>query len=666
MPFSILRSPLFLLVLFLTSLNSTLIAGPKRSQDWLPVTPADLAIKEVPGAPGAAAVQLYYATYEDHNDPAYEFNYHRIKILNEKGRSYADVEIPFFDNDYDIADLKARTIQPDGSIVEFKGKPYVKTVVKTRGVKFLAKAFTLPEVNVGSIVEYKYKIRWDSSRVPNTSWTLQRDLFTVRASFYFNPYKGQIVTKDGTSQVSYVWNKAAAAYRPQLKDGAAELELQDIPAFNQEEHAPPEAELKPQIRFYYGGAEVGNPAKFWEGEGKEWYEVIESFIGNRKEIREEAQRLVGSEADPEKKLRILYARAQQVRNLSYERERTEQEEKKEKLKDNENAGEVLKRGYAYRWHITRFFVALARAAGFEANAVRVSERDDHFFDINMLSSGQLDGELAVVKLNGKDIYLDPGTRFCPFGVVRWTRTGVAARSLDKKGGSFFTTPPPNSHAAITRRNGELTLDEQGSLKGRIKVELTGQEAMNRRLDALEMDEAGRTKEFEDDLKRWLAMGADVKLEKSTGWDSSEEPLVAEFSVELPGFASAAGKRMLLPTGLFQTQQKNPFAHPDRSHPIYFAYCYQELDNIRIKLPATLALESLPQALDQTFPYGRILTVRKAEGNELILGRGFQMEGILFPIEHYPGVKDFFGKVQSVDEEQAVLRRKDTANVTSSN
>lgn len=665
MPFSLLRSPLLLLVLFLTSATSTLIAGPKRSQDWLPVTPAELAMKESPGGPGAAAVQLYYGEQEDHNDPSYAFVYHRIKILNEKGRSYADVEIPFLDDSYDIADLKARTIQPDGRIVEFKGKPYVKTVVKARGVKFLAKAFTLPEANVGSIVEYKYKRRWDSAMVPNTSWTLQRDLYTVRASFYFNPYKGQIVTKDGTSQVSYVWNKAAAAYRPQLKDGAAELELQNIAAFNQEEYAPPEAELKPQIRFYYGGAEVGNPVKFWEDAGKQWHQFIEDFVGNRKEIREEAQRLIGSETDAEKKLRILYARAQQVRNLTYERERTEQEEKKEKLKEIEHAGDVLKRGYAYRWDINRFFVALARAAGFEANVVRVSERDDHFFDINMLSYGQLDGELAVVKLNGKDIYLDPGTRFCPFGVVRWNRTGVAARSLDKKGGSFLTTPPPNSHAAITKRNGQLILDEQGSLKGQVTVELTGQEAMNRRLAALEMDDAARTKEFEDDLKSWLSIGADVKLEKSTGWESSEEPLVAEFSVDIPGYVSAAGRRLLLPTGLFQAQQKNPFAHPDRSHPIYFPYCYQELDNIRIKLPDSVAVESLPQALDQTFPYGRILTIRKTEGNELILGRGFQMEGILFPTEHYPGVKDFFGKVQSVDEEQAVLRRKDIANVTSS-
>ena len=45
------------------------------------------------------------------------------------GNSYADVEIPFLtfgDFVEQITDLKARTIKPDGSIVEFNGKAFEK------------------------------------------------------------------------------------------------------------------------------------------------------------------------------------------------------------------------------------------------------------------------------------------------------------------------------------------------------------------------------------------------------------------------------------------------------------------------------------------------------------------------------------------------------------
>ena len=60
-----------------------------------------------------------------------QFFYHRIKILTDAGRQYANVEIPI-DPLFHFVDLKARTIHPDGSIVEFTGKPFEKTIVKTR------------------------------------------------------------------------------------------------------------------------------------------------------------------------------------------------------------------------------------------------------------------------------------------------------------------------------------------------------------------------------------------------------------------------------------------------------------------------------------------------------------------------------------------------------
>src|SRR5258708_4811262 len=115
-----------------------------QKEDWLPVTPEDLQLTQVPGDPGASAIQLYYANYID-DSMAYEFVYHRIKILTESGKKYADVEITGGFN-LDVGNLKARTIHPDGSIVEFTGKPFDKTIFKGRGIKWNAKTFTMPEV----------------------------------------------------------------------------------------------------------------------------------------------------------------------------------------------------------------------------------------------------------------------------------------------------------------------------------------------------------------------------------------------------------------------------------------------------------------------------------------------------------------------------------------
>ncbi len=82
-----------------------------QNQDWREITAQDREIKEVPGDPGASAIQLYYADYHDDNK-GIQFFYHRIKILNDAGKQYANVEIPV-EPLYRFIDLKARTIHPD-------------------------------------------------------------------------------------------------------------------------------------------------------------------------------------------------------------------------------------------------------------------------------------------------------------------------------------------------------------------------------------------------------------------------------------------------------------------------------------------------------------------------------------------------------------------------
>ena len=58
-----------------------------------------------------------------------------------------------------------------------------------------------------------------------------------------------------------------------------------------------------------------------------------------------------------------------MRNTSYEVRKTEEEEKREKEKAPANAEEVWKRGYGSGLDLTWLYLALVRAAGFEAYGV---------------------------------------------------------------------------------------------------------------------------------------------------------------------------------------------------------------------------------------------------------------------------------------------------------
>src|SRR6266481_5707484 len=169
---------IFLAVLVLSAVVR-FVHPASAGDEWLPISPEELKMTTVAEAPGAPAVYLYrQVDRDDSSRTPHEYNYARIKILTEEGRKYADVEIPFFKEEGNIHGVKARTIRPDGSIVNFEGKAFDKTIVKAKGVKFLAKTFTLPDVQVGSIIEYHYTYDLNEGYVYNSHWILSEELFT--------------------------------------------------------------------------------------------------------------------------------------------------------------------------------------------------------------------------------------------------------------------------------------------------------------------------------------------------------------------------------------------------------------------------------------------------------------------------------------------------------
>ena len=611
----------------------------QKLEDWLPITPQEWQIKDAPGNPGVAAIQLYYSYYKDDNDK-FSSVYRRIKILREPARQkYGNVEIEV-EPGSSLKELAARTIHPDGTIIDFTGKPFEKTIIKARGVKLAARTFTLPDVTLGSIIEYKYLVNLPPGWVKTIStWEIQSELYTVKANFRFRAYQDFVEVPTEWSSTSNIrHSQVALAYLNQLdaripekkKGNLVEFQVEGIPAFNAEEYMPPEDDFKPIVLFYYGGHEISSPERYWAEIGKVSSASTEKLIGSYKEIRDLAQQVIGNEADQEKRLRKLYAKAQEIRNISFERERTQQEMKKEKIRAPGSVVDVLNRGYGTSYDINCLFAALARAAGFDANVLFISDRRQRSFNKLVLSVEQIDSSAVLINVNGNDLVLAPGTRFCPFGLLEWEHTAVTALKCSKPGAEFITTSTPK--AASARRIGRMSLAADGTLKGEITIEANGEDALERRLNALQTDESGRRKDFEDEVKALLPEGAIVKMKDSQGWEATEEPLIARFDVEMPNFASVAGKRLIAPAFLFPTFKKDMFVHQGRVYPIVFSYPFVENDEVDIKLPEGYSLEAPPYRRKAGLSYAGYEISSVLQGNQLITKRTFHLDGLIFPPE----------------------------------
>ena len=637
------------------------MGAPAQAEDWQPITPEELALKDDPIHPGAHAVMLYREILADH-DYRYEWHYERIKILTEKGRDYADVVIVYDEDLTRVTGIKARTIRPDGTVVPFKGEVFEKPYLKSRRLNYMTKTFTLPGVEVGSIIEYQYKLRSHDNTIVLRRWLVQSELTLLRGRFSIWPYSGGTTCRTSSRPCPPTLRRLLwSSFLPPGKDLRTQerkprlLELENVPGLPEEEFMPPEDELKMQVRFFYIEPGTRTPGDFWKREGKEDNKRFEKFIGKRKSIQLAAASLVSPGDSPEDKLRKLYARAQQVRNLTFERWRSKEEKKREKLKDNRNAEQVLERGYGRASEIRRLFVALARAAGFDATLVFVSARDLGMFHKEILAPGQINASVVVVRLGDKDLYLDPSTPFAPFGLLPWELTGVEGYRLEKEGGVLQSTPDPASADTIISRKATLRLDADGTLEGTAQVAFHGQQALEWRLSALDEDEIELHEELEDRVKGWLPTGAEVEIQSVSGWEDSAEPLRVEFSLKVPGYGASAGRRMLVPLAVFRADAAGAFGHSERVHPIYFSYPWQAIDEITIAVPDGYTIEHLPKPRDLPSSFGTYEISSEKAGDGLQVRRRLVIEGFMFPKIHYGGLQQFFRRAKAGDEQHAILQ-----------
>lgn len=620
--------------------------------DWLPISPEELKMTSEPKAPGAPAIILYRQIDRDDSSSRapHEYNYVREKIFTEEGRKYADVEIPFFKEQENIQGIKARTIRPDGSIVNFDGRVYDKEIVKARGLKYLAKTFTLSDVQPGSLIEYRYTVDFRENYVFNSQWILSEELFTKRGKYSLKP------NAEFTLQWSWPNGLPEGTPTPAKQGAVIRMEAQDIPAFQVEDDMPPEDSMKYKVDFFYSeGSVERDPEKFWKKRGKKLNDDVEGFTGKRKAMEEAVAGIVSASDAPEVKLQKIYRRVQQFRNTSYEREKTEQEQKREKEKEINNVEDLWKRGFGNSLQIPWVFLALAKAAGFEAYPVWVASRADHFFNPNLMKAFDLNTNVVLVKLNGKELYLDPGSAFTPFGLLPWSETGVRGLKLDKEGGTWVTTPMPESSASKIERKADLKMTLDGSLEGKLSVTYSGFEAEWRRVEERNEDEAHRKKFLEEEVKEAVPVGIDAELTNKPDWASSAPTLVAEFNLKVPGWVSGAGRRALLPAGLFSAPEKHVCEHATRVHPLYFHYMSEKFEDVRIDLPLGWQVSSLPQP--QTNDAKVMLYSLKVENEKgtLHLERRLRSELISLEQKYYPALRNFYQTVRTGDEQQVVLQ-----------
>jgi hypothetical protein len=653
----------FLLVMCSLSLVPNVCS--QTSDAWQSVPKDDLALKDNAANPGSSAMILERQVYTD-DEKRVQTEWVRIKVFTEEGRGYADIEIPYLVKNTFVEDIRGRTVRPDGTVIPFSGEVFDTVVAKYKKFRYQAKTFTMPGVEVGSVIEYSYAVHWkerfpdyvrngsayiipEGWTVPTTTWIVQQDLFTRHAVFVIRPVKG------GT--LSFAKVRLSDNFPSVQPDGTMRMEVNNVAPIEEEEHMPPKSALNSRVHFYYV---VGFFGDYWGNLSKAQAERTQKFIEKTHFLEQSANSIAPPGDPPETRLRKLYARVQQVRYLSYEPSRTEKETKREHLSENKSAEDILRHNYAFANEINLLFTALARAAGFDASIVEVVDRSSAIFEPQVLDPSQLNAMIVLLRLKGENLYFDPATHFCPYGLVPWFETDTKGVRWAKLGGGILEVRSPGNENDAIERTAELTLRPDGGLEGTLEIVFSGQEALDRRLSASNEDEAGRRKLLEEEVKDLTPSGATIDLDTVTGWQDPEQPLRIKCRLHAARFAAFTQQRMLFPMAVFQVNRKNPFTHVYRVQPAYFQHGYRELDKISISIPTGYRVEAMPSEADDKTPFAAFHTKQYSKDGLLRLERQSEMSGYYFPVQSYGSVREYFERMRQRDVENVVLHKTDSA------
>src|SRR5512143_2730155 len=277
---------------------------PARAERW-PDFKDDLKIAKPQVDPEAdAEVLLWEIKVQDvWNPPAYHSDvshYRRIKIFTDRGKEIAgSLDIPYEDK-VNVADLAARTIRPDGSVVEVaRNAFYKRTIVKASGRKVKAVSFAFPSVEKGCIVECRWTERRYQGLADGLALDLQLNVPVRTTELWVCP-----IVAEGLEFRMRSFNMPTPYFQDEA-GGFRKAVLPSTPAAFDEPSMPPEYLVKPWVVFSYHDRSEPPPDRLWSEFVRKDADYVERRTKADASVKQKAAELVAGAVSDDKKLERL-------------------------------------------------------------------------------------------------------------------------------------------------------------------------------------------------------------------------------------------------------------------------------------------------------------------------------------------------------------------------
>ncbi|NDP25945.1 MAG: DUF3857 domain-containing protein [Flavobacterium sp.] len=589
----------------------------------------------------------------------------RIKIYKKEGLKWGNYKLPYrigyekLNSDrVEFSDAVTYNLE-NGNVVATKLKN--EGIFKTTVNKYWKEAaIAMPNVKVGSIIEFKYSVKSeDIVEFPDFNFQYEipvnySECVTEIPGFFV--YKA--VTKGGAKIIaeSKIGN-GSLAFANQYDHTRTESVtfaqvnskyiVKNIAALKEEPFVDNIQNYRMAIfhelektQFYQ--EPVKDYSKTWEGVAKTIYEDKDfgKELKERDYIAQDLTLILKNVTSKNERLDVIFKFVQNKMNWDHKKGYyTDKGVKQAYIDGTGNVAEV-----------NFILMAMLNYAGIPTNPVLLSTLDN---GVPIFPNRTVfNYVIAAAEIDGKQILLDATNKYTTNNILPNYTLNWIGRLLREDGTSEEINLQP---AFLSKKilNMMVSVDEKGKLSGKYRVNSTDYEAFSFREKYAEVNQQNYLEKVEDDLPGMQISEYNVEKSKDLS-----KPIVENFTITADNQVEIIGDKIYLDPLLFFTPTKNPFVLENRELPICFGYPTQFKYNLNIAIPEGYVVEILPKPLNlMTGENVGLFTFNISTTNNMIqVVVNKEIKSVVVSAAFYDTLKFFYKQMIDKLNEKIVLKK----------
>ncbi len=603
----------------------------------LPLT-ADPFINE--HADKSSIFLLYDISIKLHEDWSFTSKVHKkIKILKKDSKHMGEIPIPYRKSREKITDIEACSITPDGKRHNYSKIQDIK-IYKNLSMysDSRVKVITLPEVNIGSVLEYKAMIHTRKGLIKNAFW----DAF----DFHFGiPAKEVNYTVTFPKKLDIRYKEFDLEHKPAITETDSTItyswRLENL--YNESEwenYLPP-----PSVDDVYDTVEFSS-IKSWKDISDWYYGLVNKNLKVTPGIKRAAHEAVEGRTGLKNKVRGVLEYIQD--NFRYV-----------SMSFGDNAlephptDEVFRNKYGDCKDLSLLCLAMLKTADITSYMALFGD------ELSMTDPKQdlpfptlFDHVLLLVKdKEGGDFYIDPLLDGYDIGEYPFSYQKAYTFVITENGGKFGRLPVFDDKRSCTNMKKVIEIRPDGSALLEVDSLWSLEFSLRMRDMMKAMDDSEKSRFFEIlDIKygkvldrRWDNMDGKygpvksyIKYEKEDMYPITDDMLIIDVS---------DGE-----------ERDSEFTKKERENPIFFPNNALNIETITYILPEGFKVAHMPKDLSLGCGFSSIERRFKKRGNKLTVTattRFFRKE---LPPEEYPKIKAFYDEFPKKSKQRIILKK----------